>query len=160
MASALKVIGIGFWLFCVVSCCLFLYNDYMAETESQGPKAGASKSSACPMGYDVKDGDPPPNHPPIIGQAAATAKRDEGGGTCPLGFGGEDGKKPPVNPPIPEQTKRRQRPAAISCSCADARVRQGSCSGESPSDEVRRPRREQQSCCSAWMLCCRGPLKI
>ena len=112
MASALKVIGIGFWLFCVVSCCLFLYNDYMAETESQGPKAGASKSSACPMGYDVKDGDLPPNHPPIIGQAAATAKRDEGGGTCPLGFGGEDGKKPPVNPPIPEQTKRRQRPAA------------------------------------------------
>merc|ERR1711907_301700 len=78
MMTPMRGVLIAFWLFCVGSCVVFLYNDYVSEsTESDTSKA--VKSS------DAKQGE-----------------------TCPLGFTGTNphGGEAPINPPIPEPTKR------------------------------------------------------
>jgi len=82
--SAIRAMGIAFWLFCCVSCCVFLYNDYFPEEAAQTDFKSASAGS-CPLGYDSSSGEEPPaNHPPIKKDSAVG-----GGESCPLGFGGE-----------------------------------------------------------------------
>jgi len=105
MPPWLKGFFIAFWLFCVFSCCMFLYDDFFVATEPAMESTGDGDGAPCPFGYTAKDGEKPTL--PMVD------KKKKGGEACPLGFGG-DGESnphggsgsPPINPPIPEQTTR------------------------------------------------------
>lgn len=58
--TPLRALAIAFWLFCMISCCVFLYNDYVAAPEA----SSALEASANPH------------------------RSGGGGGECPLGFSG------------------------------------------------------------------------
>ena len=79
--TLLRGLAVAFWLFCVVSCCVFLYNDYFPPPDETQAAPSQSGGGACPMGYT--SGEPPPNHP-VVNQEKPKPK----GESCPLGFGG------------------------------------------------------------------------